>query len=129
MRIAKGLCSVRKVLALKGVLLMEMPVCQLILLLLFAEFLVCVRHYASYYENLSLILTVTLKVNDLFISILDMIKLGLERFSNSQDHIYVRAHEWYTQAHSGPQGVLISTEWESNMQTVHCNKMRDKVKF
>ena len=69
MRIAKGLCSVRKVLALKGVLLMEMPVCQLILLLLFAEFLLCVRHYASYYEHLSLILTVTLKVNDHFISI------------------------------------------------------------
>lgn len=38
-------------------------------------------------ENLSLIITVTLKVNDHFISILDMIKLGLERFSNSQDHI------------------------------------------
>ena len=48
---------------------MEMPVCQLILLLLFAEFLLCVRHYASYYEHLSLILTVTLKVNDHFISI------------------------------------------------------------
>lgn len=58
-----------------------------------------------------------------------MIKLGLERFINSQDHIYVRAYDWYTQAHSGPQGVLISTEWESNMQTVNCNTTKDKVKF
>lgn len=58
-----------------------------------------------------------------------MMKLGLERLSNSQDHIYFRAYDWYTQAHSGPQGVLISTEWESNMQTVHSNTMRDKVKF
>ena len=51
----------QKGLTLKGVLLMGMPLCQLILLLLFAEFLLCVRRYASYYENLSLILKVTLK--------------------------------------------------------------------
>lgn len=40
---------------------MEIPLCRLILLLLFAEFLVCVRHYVTYDENLSVILMVILK--------------------------------------------------------------------
>lgn len=44
--------------------------------------LLCARHYANSYENLSLILTVTLKSRS-FIPILDMIKLSLERLSNT----------------------------------------------